>query len=132
MGLRRQGRALTSVFEQYLCLQGGWAGMRGILQGHQFDTLRQVAYHRVAHSLIVVGKRVGQIARERYRGSKWQAVLPAHDAFRRPHGVPLFHETRGATNNHPRDVLRLQWMLSLEILDRLDDSLMRDMGRIGF
>jgi hypothetical protein len=57
-------------------LQGGcWVGMRSILQGHQFDALRQVAYHRVAYSLIVVGKRVGQIARERYRGGKWQALL---------------------------------------------------------
>jgi hypothetical protein len=37
-------------------MQGGWAGMRSILQGHQFDALRQVAYHWVMHSLIVVGK----------------------------------------------------------------------------
>ena len=106
--------------------------MRSILQGRQFDALCQVAYHRVAHSLIVVGKRVRQIARERYRGGKWQAVLPSHDAFRRPHGVPLFHDARGAANNHPRDVLRLQWMLAWKILDRLDHSLMRDMSRIGF
>ena len=28
--------------------------MRGILQGLQFDALRQVAYHRVAYSFIVV------------------------------------------------------------------------------
>ena len=41
MGLRRQGIALTSVFELYLCMQGGWTGMRGLLQGHQFDALRQ-------------------------------------------------------------------------------------------
>ena len=88
--------------------------MWGILQGHQFDALRQVAYHRVAHRLIVVDQRVGQIARERYRGGEWQTVLPAHDAFRRPHGVALFHDARAAANHHPREVRRLQWLLSLE------------------
>ena len=59
MGLRRQGIVLTSVFEQYLCLQGGWAGVRGILQRRQFDALRQVAYYRVTQSLIVVDERIG-------------------------------------------------------------------------
>jgi len=46
--------------------------------------------------------------------------------------VPIFHDARGAAHHHPRDVLRLQGMLALKILDRLDYSLMRDMGCIGF
>ena len=106
--------------------------MRGILQGLQCDALRQVAYHRVTYSLIVVDQRVGQIACERYRGSKGQTVLPSMTLSGGSHGVPLFHDTRCAANNHACDVLWLQWMLTLKILDRLDHSLMGDMGRIGF
>ncbi len=99
---------------------------------HQFDALRQVAYYRIAHRLFVIDQGIGQIARERDRGGEWQTVLPSHDAFRRPHGVALFHDARGAADHHACDVRRLQWLLSLKILDGLDHGLMRDMGRIGF
>ncbi len=104
VGLRREGIALTSVFEQYLGLQGGWASVRGILQDHQFDTLRQVAYHRVAHCLFVVDQGVGQITRERDRGGEWQAVLPSHDALRCSHGVAFFHDPWRPADHHACNV----------------------------
>src|SRR5215467_27211 len=113
-------------------MQGSRTSMRGLLQGLQFNALRQVAYYRIAYGLIVVDQRIGQIAREGYRGSKGQTVLPSHDAFRCPHGVPLFHDTRGTANHHARDMLRLQWMLALKSLNCLDYSLMCDMRGIGF
>ena len=107
VGLRRQDIALTGIFEQYLGLYGGWTSVRGILQRHQFDALRQVAYARVVYCLIIVDERIGEIARECYRGRKWQAILPSHDAFRRTHGVALFHDARNTMQHHPRDVLGL-------------------------
>jgi len=105
--LRRECIALPGVFKQYLRMQGSRASVWGILQAYQFDAPRQVADHRVVYRLLVIDQGIGQIARERDRSGEWQAVLPAHDALRRPYGVALFHDTRATANHHPCKVRRL-------------------------
>src|SRR5215831_15438970 len=103
---------------------------RPFRERHQLDAVRETPHERIVQRLVVVGERIGEIARQGYRRREGQAVLSPEDVLGGARRMPLLHDARRAADHHSRDPPGIEWALALETLDRLDYRLLRHMRRI--
>ena len=102
----------------------------GLLQRSQLDPTSQLAHERVRDGVLVVDERIGHVPRQRDRRGEGQAVLSAEHVVGLAGCVPLLHDAGRAADRDARDRAGVERMLALEVLDRLDHRLLRDVGRV--
>src|SRR5262250_1391778 len=86
---------------------------RPFRERHQLDALRENPHERVVQRLVVVGERIGEIARQGHRRREGQTVLPPEDVLGGARRMPLLRDPPG-----------IERALALETLDRLDHRLL--------